>query len=183
MTIWSTAATSWPGRRTRRESLSLALNPWLQRPLGILGLLIVIAAAILAIGAPYIAPHSPTAFVGSRLESPNSEFLLGTNSLGQDVLSRTIYGAQVSMAVAFSATFLGVALGTLLGIFSGYFGGWVDLVTQRLMEVLASMPGLMLVLIVVAALGRPAKVARTSSCSPGSCARCRSRSAWASSSG
>ncbi len=141
--------------RTRRESLSLALNPWLQRPLGILGLLIVIAAAILAIGAPYIAPHSPTAFVGSRLESPNSEFLLGTNSLGQDVLSRTIYGAQVSMAVAFSATFLGVALGTLLGIFSGYFGGWVDLVTQRLMEVLASMPGLMLVLIVVAALGRP----------------------------
>lgn len=141
--------------RTRREALIAALKPWLQRPLGVLGLLIVVAAVILAVGAPLIAPHSPSAFVGTRLESPGGKFLFGTNSLGQDVLSRTVYGAQVSMAVAFSATFLGVALGTLLGIFSGYFGGWVDLVSQRLMEVLASMPGLMLVLVVVAALGRP----------------------------
>ena len=142
-------------RKTRREALASAWAPWRQRPLGVLGLLIVIGASILAIGAPVIAPNDPGVFAGSAIESPSSEFWLGTNSLGQDVFSRTIYGAQVSMAVAFSATFLGVALGTLLGIISGYFGSWADMLSQRLMEVLASMPGLMLVLVVVAALGRP----------------------------
>jgi len=59
------------------------------------------------------------------------------------------------MAVAFCATFIGVFMGTLLGIVSGYFGGWSDIVVQRSMEVLASFPGIMLALIVVAALGRP----------------------------
>jgi len=123
--------------------------------LGILGLLIVIAAFVLAIGAPYLAPSDPQAFVGGRLESPSSAHLMGTNNLGQDVMSRTIYGAQVSMAVAFWATFIGVSLGTFLGIVSGYFGGGADLVIQRAMEVLASFPAIMLALIVVAALGRP----------------------------
>ena len=143
-----------PGRSSLR-SLRLTWEKWRQRPLGILGLFIVILASILAVGAQYIAPHDPQAFVGSALESPGGKYWLGTNSLGQDVLSRTIYGAQVSMAVAFVATFIGVAVGTTLGLISGYFGGWVDMGSQRFMEVLASLPGLMLVLIVVAALGRP----------------------------
>ena len=147
-----------PDAFTGRSSLSSAKVTWAkwrQRPLGIFGLIIVIIAFILAIGASYIAPHDPQAFVGNSLESPNSAHPFGTNSLGQDVLSRTIYGAQVSMAVAFVATFLGVALGTTLGLTSGYFGGWIDMGSQRFMEVLAALPGLMLVLIVVAALGRP----------------------------
>lgn len=138
-----------------RSSLARAWSPWRQRPLGILGAVLVIAAFLTATFAPLIAPHDPSAFVGTRLESPSSEFPLGTNSLGQDVLSRTIYGAQVSMAVAFAATVIGVGLGTFLGIVSGYFAGVTDLIVQRVMEVLASFPGLMLALIVVAALGRP----------------------------
>ena len=137
------------------ETLSRAWAPWRRRPLGIIGAVIVVAAFGLAILAPYLAPHDPQSFVGGRLESPNSGFPFGTNNLGQDVLSRTIYGAQVSMAVAFCATFIGVAMGTLLGIISGYFGGWLDIGVQRGMEVLASFPGIMLALIVVAALGRP----------------------------
>jgi len=138
-----------------RQSLARAFAPWRRRPLGIMGAIIVVAVFSLAIAAPWLAPHSPQSFVGKRLESPNSTYLLGTNNLGQDVLSRTIYGAQVSMAVAFSATFIGVAAGTVLGIVSGYFGGWLDLGVQRVMEVLASFPAIMLALIVVAALGRP----------------------------
>ncbi|HEY7271045.1 MAG TPA: ABC transporter permease, partial [Dehalococcoidia bacterium] len=137
------------------ENLSRAFAPWRRRPLGIIGAVIVIAAFALAIAAPYLAPHDAQSFVGGRLESPNSQHLFGTNNLGQDVLSRTIYGAQVSMAVAFCATFIGVAMGTFLGIVSGYFGGWLDIGVQRGMEVLASFPGIMLALIVVAALGRP----------------------------
>jgi peptide/nickel transport system permease protein len=141
--------------QTWSKSLGNTWQKWRQRPLGIFGLVVVLLAFALALTAPYIAPHDPQAFVGTRLESPSSKYLLGTNSLGQDVLSRTIYGAQVSMAVAFCATFIGVAAGTVLGLVSGYFGGWVDMGSQRFMEVLAAMPGLMLVLIVVAALGRP----------------------------
>jgi peptide/nickel transport system permease protein len=137
------------------ESMRRAWAPWKRRPLGILGLAIVIAAFTLAVAAPYLAPHDPQNFVGGRLESPNSGHIFGTNNLGQDVLSRTIYGAQVSMAVAFCATFIGVFMGTFLGIVSGYWGGWLDIFVQRGMEVLASFPGIMLALIVVAALGRP----------------------------
>jgi ABC-type dipeptide/oligopeptide/nickel transport system permease subunit len=116
---------------------------------------VVVIAVVVAVAAPLLAPSDPQTFVGGSLESPNSSHLLGTNNLGQDVLSRTIYGTQVSMAVAICATFIGVAGGTFLGIVSGYFGSWLDLVVQRVMEVLASFPGIMLALIVVAALGRP----------------------------
>ena len=143
------------GRTSFLESLGRAWSPWKRRPLGVLGALIVVMAFALAIGAPYLSPHDPQAFVGGRLESPSASHPFGTNNLGQDVLSRTIYGAQVSMAVAFWATFIGVSLGTVMGIISGYWGGWPDLAIQRAMEVLASFPAIMLALIVVAALGRP----------------------------
>ena len=137
------------------EALSRNWGLWRRRPLGVIGAVIVIAAFGLAILAPYLAPSDPQSFVGGRLESPNASHIFGTNNLGQDVLSRTMYGAQVSMAVAFCATFIGVFMGTLMGIVSGYWGGWLDIVVQRGMEVLASFPGIMLALIVVAALGRP----------------------------
>jgi len=143
-------------RRTSfSETLLAAARPWLRRPLGLFGLVVVLLAFFTAIAAPLLSPFDAQTFVGASLESPNGKHLLGTNNLGQDVLSRTIYGAQVSMAVGFWATFIGVAGGTFLGIVSGYFGGWLDLIVQRVMEVLASFPGIMLALIVVAALGRP----------------------------
>jgi peptide/nickel transport system permease protein len=138
-----------------RQSIAAAWAPWRRRPLGIFGAIIIVLACILALFGPMIAPYQPNDFVGGRFDSPDSKFLLGTNSLGQDVLSRTIYGAQISIAVAFSSTLLGVGLGTLFGVLSAYYGGWLDLIVQRMMEVLASFPGLILVLMIVAALGKP----------------------------
>jgi peptide/nickel transport system permease protein len=138
-----------------RKSIATAWAPWRRRPLGVIGAVIVIAAVVLAVLAPLIAPYEPNAFVGGRLDSPNNTNVLGTNTLGQDVLSRTLYGAQVSIAVAISSTLLGVGLGTAIGVFSAYIGGWVDLIVQRVLEVLASFPGLILVLMIVAALGKP----------------------------
>jgi peptide/nickel transport system permease protein len=138
-----------------RRSLAVALAPWLRRPLGIFGAMVIVAAFLLAVLAPLLAPYNPNDFVGGRLDSPNGTNVLGTNTLGQDVLSRTIYGAQVSIGVALSSTILGVLLGTFLGVFSAYYAGWLDLVVQRVMEVLASFPGLILVLMIVAALGKP----------------------------
>ena len=138
-----------------RSGLASALAPWRRRPLGIFGAIVIFFAALLAVFAPVIAPYDPNEFAGGRLESPSSSHPLGTNLLGQDMLSRTIYGAQVSVSVALSSTVVGVGLGTLLGIISAYYGGWLDLIVQRLMEVLASFPGLILVLMIVAALGKP----------------------------
>jgi peptide/nickel transport system permease protein len=138
-----------------RRSLAAAWAPWRRRPLGVIGGLIIVLACVLAISAPVLAPHKPNEFAGTRLEAPSSRFLLGTDTLGQDVLSRTIYGAQVSIAVAVASTMMGVGLGTLLGVLSAFYGGWLDLIIQRVMEVLASFPGLILVLMIVAALGKP----------------------------
>ena len=138
-----------------RRSLKKAWRPWRQRPLGVLGAVLVALVLIVAFAAPLLAPYGPKEFVGSRLESPSSSFLLGTNTLGQDVLSRTIHGAQISIAVGMSASILGVGMGVFLGIISGYFGGWPDLIIQRLLEVLASFPGLILALVMISAVGRP----------------------------
>jgi len=138
-----------------RRGISAAWAPWRRRPLGIFGAVVILLALLLALAAPLLAPYQPNAFVGGRLDPPSGTNLLGTNTLGQDVLSRTIYGAQVSIGVAISSTLLGVGLGTLLGVVSAYYGGWLDLVVQRMMEVLASFPGLILVLMIVAALGKP----------------------------
>ena len=138
-----------------RRSLKKAWRPWRQRPLGVLGAVLVALVLIVAFAAPLLAPYDPKEFAGSRLESPSSSFLLGTNTLGQDVLSRTIHGAQISIAVGMSASILGVGMGVFLGIISGYFGGWPDLIIQRLLEVLASFPGLILALVMISAVGRP----------------------------
>lgn len=138
-----------------RRRIAIAWAPWKHRPMGIIGGVVIVLAFSLALLAPLLAPHDPNEFVGGRLEEPNSEFWFGTNTLGQDVLSRTIYGAQVSLSVALSSTLVGVVLGTSLGVLSAYYGGWIDLIVQRVMEVLAAFPGLILVLMVISALGKP----------------------------
>jgi peptide/nickel transport system permease protein len=142
-------------RLSFRRKLAAAWAPWRRRPLGIIGAVVIIFAFLLAFLAPLLAPYDPNEFVGRRLEGPSSEFWFGTNTLGQDVLSRTIFGAQVSLSVALTSTVVGVGFGTLLGVLSAYYGGWIDMIIQRLMEVLAAFPGLILVLMVISALGKP----------------------------
>jgi peptide/nickel transport system permease protein len=132
-----------------------AMRPWLQRPLGLLGAFLILAMIVIALVAPLIAPEDPRDFAGRRLESPSSAHLLGTNNLGQDTFSRTLYGAQISMAVGLTATVIGVGTGMILGVVTGYVGGWADIVIQRFLEIIASFPGLFLALLVVAVLGRP----------------------------
>jgi peptide/nickel transport system permease protein len=144
-----------PTQVSRWRPTFAVLRPWLNRPLGLFGALVIAMLLFVAVAAPVIAPYSGELFSGKRLESPNSAHIFGTNNLGQDVLSRTIFGAQISVAVAVTATTLGVGIGTLLGIISAYSGGILDLLIQRAMEVLASFPGIVLALVVISALGRP----------------------------
>ena len=117
---------------------------------GIVGLLIV----FMAIAAPLIAPYDPLKADFRRMaKSPDTNNYFGTDQIGRDTLSRVIYGARSSIAVAFGAVLLGTTVGALWGIASGYLGGKFDLVSQRIMEILQSFPDLILAMAISMAIG------------------------------
>ena len=113
-----------------------------------------------ALFAPWVAPHDP--FQGSlshRLMPPvwqeggSSEYLLGTDKLGRDMLSRIIYGARISLTVSLIAIFVGGIIGTVLGLVAGYFGRRTDAVIMRLVDISLALPTILLALVLVAAVG------------------------------
>jgi peptide/nickel transport system permease protein len=123
-------------------------------PLGGVGLAIVLAFILVALFAPYITAHDPLATNPSiSLAKPSLDHLMGTDFMGRDLFSRVVHGARTSLAVAFGATALGVFFGVLIGLASGYLGGWVDLTTQRVIDMLQSLPTLILAMAMAAALG------------------------------
>jgi peptide/nickel transport system permease protein len=126
-----------------------------QQPLGAAGLAVIVLMAVCAIFAPWVAPYDPlTVDYGAMLAAPSGEHWLGTDSFGRDVLSRIIYGARTALAVGFLASFAGSTAGAVIGVVSAYFGGKIDLVIQRIMDVLLSFPIIVLAITVVAVLGK-----------------------------
>ena len=126
----------------------------------IVPLAILLTIALVAIFANQLAPHNPE--VGSltaRFKPPfwmkggSTQFLLGTDQLGRDVLSRLIFGARVSMVVGFTAVIFAGILGTGLGIISGYLGGWVDQVIMRLTDTWLALPALTFAIFLAAIVG------------------------------
>lgn len=114
---------------------------------------------ILAVFAPWIAPYDPDAqSLLARLRPPGSEamgsyYLLGTDQLGRDLASRIIYGARVSLLVASLSVAVSLTVGTAIGTLAGYLGGWVDTLLMRLVDIVLSIPALLLAIITVAVLG------------------------------
>ena len=135
-----------------------------QKPLGAFGALVLVVMIVLAIFADVIAQYDPTEFNryvdesgrdrSATFQPPDGTFWLGTDEFGRDVFSRIVYGSRISLRVGFISVLLGTVLGSLLGMVSGYVGGGFDMVTQRIMDALMALPGLILALMVVAALGR-----------------------------
>jgi peptide/nickel transport system permease protein len=111
--------------------------------------------AVMAIGAPWISPHDPTAQnLSIRLAGPSLAHWMGTDDLGRDVLSRVIYGARVSMTVSVSVVFGAGLLGLSLGALAGYFGGWWDRILNAiLINAFLSFPGILLAIAFAAFLG------------------------------
>lgn len=121
---------------------------------GLVGLIGVLFICILGLLAPVIAPYNPTEmFNEHRLESPGSQFLLGTDDLGRDILSRILYGAKVSLTVGLISISIGAGFGLLFGLVAGYFQGQIDNIIMRVMDVLFAFPDLLLALAIVAILG------------------------------
>jgi peptide/nickel transport system permease protein len=118
------------------------------------GGLIVAGLLVAALAAPWITPYAPTRiFPGAEIQPPGSRFLLGTDEVGRDILSRVLYGARVSLGVAIPSVGLAVLAGTTLGVTLGYWGGAPDLLAMRLFDVLFAFPPILLAIALVAALG------------------------------
>lgn len=122
---------------------------------GLVGAIIVMLFALMAVFAPVLAPNSPTkVFPDHILQSPSAMFPFGTDINGMDILSRVIYGARIDLTIAGAAVVISLAIGLVLGLVSGYVGGWFDLLLLRTMDVLQAIPVLILALAVVAASGQ-----------------------------
>ncbi len=107
-----------------------------------------------AVFAGMVAPYSPYDLdVSSMLQGPSATHWLGTDEVGRDELSRTIFAARISVQVALVAVGVGLVGGTIIGIIAAYFGGWIDLALMRLMELLFSFPAILLAVILLASLG------------------------------
>lgn len=131
-----------------------AIRPWLRNPLGIVGLVIVLAFFFLGVFGPYLAPHDPEALNREwKYLTPSLAHPFGTNKLGQDMFSRILVGARVSLMFGIAAMFFGFVPGTILGIMSGYYGRWLDYAIQRSGEAWTAFPQLPILLTISAAVG------------------------------
>jgi len=149
------AGTNPSGNRTLRRVL--------RNPNVLFGGIIIGLLVLIALFAPWLTPMDPMKQdLWTRYEAPrglwvegawNTEFVLGADELGRDILSRLIMGTRVSLLVGFIATSLSLVFGMLLGALAGYLGGWVDNVVMRVMDVLLALPGILLAIAIVAALG------------------------------
>lgn len=122
--------------------------------------LILVALVVVAVFAPWIAPHSPVeSDITVRLNPPawmdggDPQYLLGTDRFGRDILSRIIFGTRVSLIVSLLAIVFSGSIGTLVGLVSGYYGGWVDALLMRLTDIGLSIPMLLIAILLAVVLG------------------------------
>lgn len=148
-----------PGNSSEPEqqdfnSVTAILRRVMRNKGALLGLLVVLLFVLTALFAPWIAPHDPDQAIFTQvLKGPSAAFWLGTDELGRDMLSRLVYGARLSMVVGIISVAIGVGVGVPLGLISGYYGGYVDLVVQRLTEIMMAFPSILLAIVMVAIFG------------------------------
>ena len=126
----------------------------------VIGLVVFILLVLMAIFANWIAPHSPIQQYRDALLVPPSwaeggraDFLLGTDAVGRDILSRLIHGARYSLLIGAVVVVIALSAGIVVGLIAGYAGGWVDTVLMRIMDLILAFPSLLLALVLVAILG------------------------------
>ena len=140
--------------RLARSRVKRLLSLIRHQPLGTLGLVIVVGFVICAIFAEWIAPYDPQKIGVDVLQAgPTWTHPFGTDRLGRDVLSRTIFGARISLMIGLVAVTLGTTMGTFFGVLSGYLGNWVDSVIQRFIDVVLAFPAVVLLLVIITVIG------------------------------
>jgi peptide/nickel transport system permease protein len=123
-------------------------------PLGAIGAVIMAIFIFAALFAPFLTVYDPLSTNSAMsLARPSTVHWLGCDFMGRDVYSRIVYGARISLAVGCGSMTLGVSIGVVIGLLSGYLGGWIDLAAQRLIDILQSLPLLVMALLMAASLG------------------------------
>jgi len=138
-----------------------SVSPWREawkefkrNKIALVGLIIVLFFILLAIFASFLTKEGINEQVMSdRLQPPSSEYWLGTDDFGRDILSRIIHGARISLWVGFSSVIGSIIAGSLLGIVAGYYGRWVDTIISRFFDIMLAFPSILLAISIVAVLG------------------------------
>ena len=140
--------------RPKRTALQNVGNFFRRKPLGAIGAVVVAITIVVAIFAPLIATHDPyDTDVNKIYASPGSEAWFGGDKLGRDVFSRIVYGSRISLYVGLISSIVGTTIGLLIGIISVHYGGVTDLMVQRLVDSLMTLPALVLAIAIMATLG------------------------------
>ncbi|AOY97151.1 ABC transporter permease [Cupriavidus sp. USMAA2-4] len=151
MAVAGTAPAPLPAAAAR----SGALRIFLRNPAGVAGLLVLLALGLFALLAGHLFPGDPLDMVAQPFLWPGADpaYPLGTDSLGRDVLAGIVHGARVSLLVGLAAAALSLVIGTVVGALAGYFGGLADALLTRLVELVQTVPGFLLVIVIVAIAG------------------------------
>ena len=151
--IGKPSAESEPKRRSRLADFLIRLLK--EKPLGTFCGMILLLLIFVAIFADVLAPYPyKQMHLIDRLQSPSSQYLLGTDQTGRDLLSRLIIGARISVLVGLAATVLNVLTAVLIGGTSGFLGGKLDLAVQRFVDAWMAFPGLLLLLTIMSIVGK-----------------------------
>ena len=138
----------------KNSNLYLTLVRLRRNRLAVFGLVIMLLLVVVAVFAPWIAPYDYAAQnLSDAFEPPCAKYWLGTDDFGRDILSRLIYGARISLQVGLFAVWLSMCVGGVLGAIAGYYGGKVDDIIMRFMDILLSIPQILLAVTIAAALG------------------------------
>lgn len=140
--------------RKKESSFGRVVHQLLKNKAATIGFIIFMVECIIALLAPWIAPYDPAEMdILNKFATPSLQHLMGTDDLGRDLFSRVLYGARYSLGMGISATFLGSVFGMLVGSICGYFGGKVDYVIMRILDIIQSIPGTLLIIVIASALG------------------------------
>lgn len=149
----STEATGLLQPRARKQPLRQAWQLVRGNPLGALGGALILLLLVVGVFAPLIAPYAINEFAGIPGSGPSASHLFGTDKFGQDIFSRVVNGARISLMVGFFSVGIGTLAGMAIGIVSGYAGGIVDTVVQRIVDTAIAFPQIILLLMVIRVLG------------------------------
>ena len=130
------------------------LPAWAVAPTFILGIIIVVAALVMAIFPEQIAPYDPTVVdITVRTKAPSAEHIFGTDNYGRDVFSRVVWGTRIDLSIGFFGVLVPMIIGGIIGLLAAWYGGWLDSLLMRISEIMMAFPFTILVIAIITILG------------------------------
>ncbi|MFW6313394.1 MAG: ABC transporter permease [Spirochaetota bacterium] len=143
-----------PAQRKKTSETREVLRHLVRNRGALVGLAIIMVFVLASIFAPLITRYDPLdTDLGNRLQAPSSLHILGTDELGRDLFSRMLYGGRISLNIGIISVLIGILIGVPIGAISGYYGGKLDMIVQRVIDIMIAFPGILLAIVVVTVLG------------------------------